>query len=310
VWRDSERRTSSSNELSYEEIIDLLIDLKRIGVKHIGYSGGEPFLKERFLDILRVGHELGFHQVVSTNGTLIDENIGRMLVKYVDGIGISIDGPCPEVHDKIRGVEGAFNKAVKALSILNSLKKNFAGIGFVISKLNYREIPRMLDLARSLGVGIGFQPVHIFGVVFPRKVNYSFEDISFNDEDVTELARIIQYLIAQGYCAGNPIKEEYVKGIVDFIRGEKKRLCVVGYLGLTIGPDGSVYPCSFSHKVGNVRERSIEEIWKSPDYQKIRGIMLSCKKCYLGCYEAINIPINKFLTKLPFYISTSSGEIK
>ncbi len=76
-------------------------------------GGGEPFVREDFMDLLDYAHEKGIVTCVSTNGTMINDEIARRLDHKLVYIQVSLDGASPESNDAIRG-EGSFRKALRA----------------------------------------------------------------------------------------------------------------------------------------------------------------------------------------------------
>jgi hypothetical protein len=74
-------------------------------------TGGEPFLRSDFFDILAEIAAGGHDQFVLSNGTLIDETSAARLAELnVAGVQVSMEGP-KEVHEDIRGT-GSFSAAV------------------------------------------------------------------------------------------------------------------------------------------------------------------------------------------------------
>lgn len=64
--------------------------LRKVGIKKISYSGGEPLLVKRLHDILKLGHISGFRQIVTTNGTLLPSK--DLSSEFLEYIKISIWG--------------------------------------------------------------------------------------------------------------------------------------------------------------------------------------------------------------------------
>jgi len=109
-------------ELSLNEICNLIDDVKRFKPV-IEISGGEPFIREDILDIIKHIKESGLKCIIFTNGTLLNQEICKSLLNMnLDNINFSIDG-LNKTHNKIRG-EGTYNKAIKNIKLLSSLRKN------------------------------------------------------------------------------------------------------------------------------------------------------------------------------------------
>jgi len=92
----------AENELTTEEGFKLLEDLSSFGCPVVLFSGGEPLVRPDILDLIHRAVQLGLRAVLSTNGTLIDENMAKELKKFgLSYVGISLDG-IGEVHDRFR----------------------------------------------------------------------------------------------------------------------------------------------------------------------------------------------------------------
>ncbi|PMP94845.1 MAG: 12,18-didecarboxysiroheme deacetylase, partial [Thermodesulfobacterium geofontis] len=139
------------DELTTKEGFKLLEDLAQFGSPVILFSGGEPLIRSDILDLIYKAVSSGLRTVISTNGILIDEALAKELKKLgVSYVGISLDG-WKEVHDRFRGVKGAFEKVISAVS---ACKKEGLKVGlrFTMSKLNAKEIPKIFELVEELEI--------------------------------------------------------------------------------------------------------------------------------------------------------------
>lgn len=102
--------------LPYDRIVALLEESTHLGVKEYYYTGGEPFLHPRLLDILEKTLAIG-PATVLTNGTLLPDKTVQRLAALRDAsiysleLRVSIDGPDAESNDRIRG-RHAFTRAM------------------------------------------------------------------------------------------------------------------------------------------------------------------------------------------------------
>lgn len=102
-------------ELSTQEAKSFIADLADFGVPVLLFSGGEPLLREDIFDLAAFAKGLGIRPVLSTNGTLITEEIARRIQDIGFGeVGISLDG-IGEVNDRFRGQKGAYEAALRAI---------------------------------------------------------------------------------------------------------------------------------------------------------------------------------------------------
>src|SRR3954470_22105841 len=105
--------------LDYDRVVSALEESRRLGVKEYYFTGGEPFMHPRVLDILEQTLAIG-PATVLTNGTLFREKTVERLAEIRDSsiysleLRVSIDGPDAESNDRIRG-DGAFKRAMEGV---------------------------------------------------------------------------------------------------------------------------------------------------------------------------------------------------
>ena len=122
-------------------------------VFQVNFGGGEPFLRDDFLDILRYAHRRGITTCVSTNGTLLDGRPGRrsagmgMAPVYLQ---VSLDGAYAETNDAIRG-RGTFARILAGIELLAERGYPDFSLNMVVTRLNVGEIADFDGLARRYG---------------------------------------------------------------------------------------------------------------------------------------------------------------
>jgi MoaA/NifB/PqqE/SkfB family radical SAM enzyme len=127
-----------SSELTTEQarkVIDAMSDNK---VFQFSIGGGEPFVREDFLDLMDYAHEKGIVTCISTNGTMIDDEIAHRLDHKLVYIQVSLDGATPESNDTIRG-RGSFRRALKGLECLKN-RDIEVSINTVLTRLSFPEL--------------------------------------------------------------------------------------------------------------------------------------------------------------------------
>jgi len=281
------------NELSTEEAKQLLDEIADWKIRLLIFDGGEPLCREDFLEIAKYASSIGLRVVIGSNGTLIDEDMARQLKSSgVMAVQISIDGADAQTHDWFRGEEGSFKRALEGAKACKSVGLPFQ-FGMTIRKGNLKEIEEMLKLT----VDFGAVAAEFFDLVQVPRVKEKIPEEILTPEERKEVMEWLSE--AQKDCPiiirvpGCPMytlilqeKEIHpkhfpghlLKRIPYYGRG-----CAAGMPNgyLTILPNGDVIPCMLLQiKLGNVRERSIREIWdNSPLLAKIRDRNLLEGKC-------------------------------
>jgi len=114
----SKLRETIKEELTVKQIDSLFQDLSLAGCLVVDLFGGEPTLRQDLFDIIKLGKSYGFIMSLETNGYAIDgAYMERLTETGLDQIYLSIDDYRAEYHDKIRGKNGSFERAVRALEM-------------------------------------------------------------------------------------------------------------------------------------------------------------------------------------------------
>jgi heme d1 biosynthesis protein len=143
--------TDFPGELSTDDVLRVMDDLKAFRVPVLILSGGEPLLRPDIFDIGRRAKAMGFYVGLSSNGTLIDErNIGRIADTGFDYVGVSLDG-IGATHDKFRRLDGAFDASMRGIRLcMNRGIK--VGVRFTMTEDNAHDLPALLRLVEDEGI--------------------------------------------------------------------------------------------------------------------------------------------------------------
>lgn len=141
---------NSEDFLTTEFILESIKELKLAGIKFVIFSGGEPLIRKDIFKIADAMREAGIITYLSTNGLYVDEKNVDRIIETFNYIGISIDG-IEEVHDKFRGLKGAYKKSLEAISLIQKHGGN-AGIRFTITNETKESFYSIFELAEKIGV--------------------------------------------------------------------------------------------------------------------------------------------------------------
>ncbi len=280
------------DELSTEQAGSVLRQLKGLGVPHISFSGGEPFLRKDFFELLTAAYDMGFKYSINTNASLLDEGRCRRLAKTPpESIYISLDGARPETHDKNRGVNGSFDTVMSAVDRLNQFRdpgQTRVFFNTTINKLSIDELPDIAELVIEKKIdGLTMSVVQNVDVYGP------LSEMLLDGSDVEKLMGIIDVLLEK-YKEILPHMAEYFRNFryaVSDIQRLYRYRCVAGYLMLMIHPEGDVFSCPVAfEKVGNATVEPLRKIW----YNKFRDLRCRIKAgnhpiCWFDCVAPINI---------------------
>jgi len=136
------------NELSFDEMGRIVYDARKMGCREWSISGGEPMLRQDFVEIFDYITTKSATYSLNTNGTLITPAIAK-LMKRKGSKMVAIYGATTEVNDHITRTPGSFEAAMRGMAYLKE-----AGAGFIVQivpmKDNYHQFEEMKALAESL----------------------------------------------------------------------------------------------------------------------------------------------------------------
>ncbi|MEK7880849.1 MAG: heme b synthase [Deltaproteobacteria bacterium] len=167
-----------SNELTTEECIKFLDDVKSFSDPIMIMTGGEPMLRDDIWDLARHGTDIGLRMVMAPCGFLVTiETAQKMKDSGIQRVSFSIDGATKETHDNFRRVEGAFDSVMKAIESCKAVGMDFQ-VNTTVSKHNLHELPQILDLVIKLGA----KAHHPFLLV-PTGRGADLKDLEISPED-------------------------------------------------------------------------------------------------------------------------------
>ncbi len=215
---------------------------------------GEPLMNPDIFRMIRYCHEAGLYTVVSTNATMLNRERGMELIHSgLDNLIIAFDGTTPEVYEKYR-VNASFEKVMSNVLEFLKLKKEMKSSLFVVMQMV--RLPgnaHQVEDYRRMWNREGVDEVRI------KEDEIIVEGIAFAGRAERKVQRHPCYLLWQG-----PVHIDY--------KGDLRPCCYM-----------------FQNKpVGNVRERSIKDLWSSEAMQALRRAHLEgnlsaypdCGSCY------------------------------
>jgi len=287
-----------AGELDTGQAFRLLDQIAEVGRPIIILTGGEPLLREDIFDIARYGDDLGLRMVMAPNGTLITPDVAsKMAASGIRRISASIDGATKEFHDKFRGVDGAFDAAIRGIEYVKAAGIEFQ-INTTITKTNLDQIPRILELAEELGAVAH----HIFLLVPTGRGKYIVDQAIDADSYESTLnwfydQREKTSLQLKATCAPH-----YYRILRQRARNEGKTIsfeshgldavtrgCLAGTGFCFISHTGIVQPCGYTDvECGDITRDTFGNVWRnSPVFLKLRNFKQLEGKCGRCEYRAV-----------------------
>jgi radical SAM protein with 4Fe4S-binding SPASM domain len=298
-------------ELTTDEVLDLIDEFKALNGAFVLFGGGEPFLREDFLEIFKYTKSKGLWTYVITNGSLITEEVAYEYAKYYnplfDKIQVSLDGATPEINDRQRGIAGAFEHTLDGIKNLVATGKIKPIINTVVTQINYDDIPNILNCAiehnaltyrclklHKIGRG-GVAQLYEKLALTQAQSDALFDFLNRRREELFGVIGIASDNACVFPMSVKAIRDQFQKrpGVVP-----ASYSCAAGTTKLAIAPDGGVVPCSYFYdfpefSIGSLKKKSLKELWEEDavwkDFReplKVEGKCTSCSylyACKTGC---------------------------
>lgn len=239
-----------NDELTTDEIRNVLDDAASLGVFNIILTGGEPLLHPDLVDIISYVREKPMVCMLFTNGSLITPDMVKRIQKAgIHTVATSLDG-LHESHDTFRGIPGSYERTVQSIRLLKE-----AGIpvrlNISIHKGNLTQLIEMMDLLREWGI----TNYYLWPISFSGRRGPEGESITLTPREYEDVIRTLRN------------HDEHPPKEIAFISNPVN--CGIGRGQLFIRSDGTVSPCpQFPDDVslGNVRENSLKDIWNDSTF--------------------------------------------
>jgi MoaA/NifB/PqqE/SkfB family radical SAM enzyme len=308
-----------SKDMPKEKWLEVTKELCEMGVNVLQISGGgEPLMvPETTLAMMKIIKNYGITGRLVNNGTLWKEEYIKEVIEIGwDHVIFSVDGPDAKTQDKSRGVNGVFEKNIKAILTFKKYKRLLASekpvleFSTVLTNINYKRLGGIIKLASRLNVeNITFEPVFVTNPnVIKLKLNERQREWLM--KEIPRLKKLANSLnISTNLDSLLKIKEiektgELKEKIIKEIKIEKNKFlslpCYEPWLWPKIEADGRVGPCSsiflsnFYGKEINVKNKSFKEMWYGWEFENFRKMIIegrlldACSNCV-----STHIPTNK-----------------
>jgi radical SAM protein with 4Fe4S-binding SPASM domain len=270
--------------------------LKRIfkltDVAHVSMSGGEPFLAERFLELVLFCRMKGKTVTIITNGNAAKHDDYRALVDM--GVGlfeIPLHSATAEIHDRMTGVKGSWQGALDSIRTLMELGGRVVA-DIVLSKINGEVIGETLAFLQEAGVN----QVMITRFNVGGRGILNREALSASKEELQEAFKIADGIASR---QGMRITSNVCTPLCLVDPGDYPHIGIVGCSPeierkpVTLEPSGNLRICNHSPVVmGNIFEEPLEKILTSEyvqSWKTVPGFCSECdvfEKCFGGCRGA------------------------
>ncbi|MEE9217595.1 MAG: radical SAM protein [Acidobacteriota bacterium] len=278
IWQ-----TERAPELDLEAIESLPLTLRDLNL-----SGGEPFLRRDLIEVGRAARRRlpRARIVVSTNGFL-SERILRVAAAWRSehlriGIAVSVDG-IGSMHDRVRGVRGAFNHIVATLRGLQALEYRPIKVAFTVTRDNVGHLRDVYRLAERFGAQISCT------LAQDSPHYFQIEGQSDHRQSAPTLAEQVESIARAELAAWSPRRwaRAYYLGLMVTVAssGHRPLPCRAGRDSFFLDWTGALYPCNILPiRLGTASNgTAVAPLLSSIESRRRLAPVDTCRRCWMVC---------------------------
>jgi Fe-coproporphyrin III synthase len=292
IWKTREHKKFGVGDLEPQ-----LDSIRRLGVRWIVFSGGEPLLNPELPLLCSILRNEGIRLTLLTTGLLLGKCAADVAANFDDVI-VSLDGP-PKIHNGIRRIENAFEilqEGVRALRQECGHMRITARS--TVQNANHSHLWETAAAAKSMQLdAISFLAVDLTSSAFNRSLVWPLSrqsDIGLSHSEIGTLEREIETLIRNGEREFGPgfISESPQKlwRLARHFRAQlgmeppESPACNAPWVSAVIETDGTVRPCFFHPSIGNLQGATLEAVINSDKARSFRENLdiatnATCRNC-------------------------------
>ena len=293
IWKMPDT-TNFKHFNSYKQARKTLKQFFKIAdVEHVTFTGGEPFMAERFAELVLFTRMKKKTVTIITNGNYADEKTYKTMKNIgVDLFELPIHSNTPKIHDFMTAAKGSWQKSVNSIKQLLELKCAVVAV-IVITKANYKIISETLEFIHGLGIKqIMLNRFNIGGQGISEKENLFITKAELNEamKNASETGYKLNLSLSSNVCTPLCVvtPSDYKNIYFTTCSPDIKRR------PLTIDILGNLRFCNHSPTIlGNIFKDEINEMLNSEKAQLWNTVTPDfCKncnlypKCMAGCRAA------------------------
>lgn len=261
-------------------------------------TGGEPFIRTDLKDIVRELYKKSDRIVISTNGFFTDRIVDLCKEFPNIGIRISIEG-LEETNNKIRGLDNGFQRGYTTLKKLRKMGMKDVGFGMTVQDANCKDLVPLYQISNEMGMEFATASLHN---------SFYFVEAKNIIHNRPMVAKQFENLVNELLNSNSPKKwfrAYFNHGLINYIYGQKRLLpCDMSFDTFFIDPYGDVMPCNGTKDkevMGNLNEQSWDELWNSPEAEKVRSKVRCCDRdCWM--IGSVSPAMHKYIWKPALWV--------
>ena len=293
IWKANHDK----RELTTADLAPHLDTFRRLGVRWIVLSGGEPLMHSNLWLLCAELKALGVRLTLLSTGLLLADNAPRISASC-DEVIVSLDGS-RDVHNDIRNIPDAYERLAEGVRTLKAAKPNFRVTGrSVLQRRNFFDLLNIVAAAKEIGLdGISFLAADVSSHAFNRPAAWTanrVDTVALDDDEIGLFAALVGRLIhtckadiRSGFIAESAEKLQRLPQYYSAIRNRAAfppNRCNAPWVSAVIEADGTVRPCFFHSAFGNIHRQPLDAILNGDQaraFRKRLDILEDpiCRKC-------------------------------
>jgi len=267
------------NELTTAEWIKVMREARQLGAAQLGFSGGEPLMRDDLEELVDEAHRLGYYTNLITSGVGLNEKrIQALKTAGLDHIQLSFQDSTQEMNDFLSSTK-TFELKKRVAALIKQYDYPMV-MNVVLHRHNLPHIDKIIEMALSLEA----EYVELANTQYYGWAMKNREHLIPSHQQLIEAEAIVNQYREK---IGKTCKLLFV--VPDYFENRPKA-CMNGWgsVFLGVGPDGAALPCHNAREIPgldipNVRDHSMREIWyESKAFNFFRGyewMQEPCRSC-------------------------------
>lgn len=270
---------ATASELDTEDWIRLFRQARELGAAQLGFSGGEPLLRDDLDILVGEARKLGFYTNLITSGVgMTESRIASLKEAGLDHIQLSFQDSTKEMNDFLSSTK-TFDLKKKVAGLIKQYDYPMV-LNVVLHRHNLPHIDKIIDM----GLELGAQYIELANTQYYGWALKNRDQLLPTKEQLVQAEAVVN---AYREKIGKACKLLFVTP--DYFE-ERPKACMNGWgsVFLGIAPDGAALPCHNARElpgldIPNVKDHSIREIWyESKAFNFFRGydwMQEPCRSC-------------------------------
>ena len=267
------------NELTTAEWVRVMREARALGAVQLGFSGGEPLMRDDLEELVGEAHRLGFYTNLITSGVGLNETrIAALKNAGLDHIQLSFQDSTRELNDFLSSTK-TFDLKLKVARLIKQYDYPMV-MNCVLHRYNLPHVDKIIEMALALGAEyLELANTQYYGWAMKNRAQ-----LMPTREQVLEAERVVAQYRER---IGNTCELLFV--VPDYYE-DRPKPCMKGWGAVFLGvaPDGAALPCHNARGLPglvlpNVREMALADIWRaSPAFNAYRGfewMQEPCRSC-------------------------------